>query len=59
MHDHLSRTRASVQSKLSTNKFTIDDPFQQQISIENIFDAIKVISTNNLFNLFSFISTDS
>ncbi|CAF2939128.1 unnamed protein product [Rotaria sp. Silwood2] len=46
IYDRLSRTTAAtVQPKISINKLTrqmsIDDPLQQQISIQNMFDAIK------------------
>ncbi|CAF1202666.1 unnamed protein product [Rotaria sp. Silwood1] len=49
IYDRLSRTTtttaATVQPKISINKLTrqmsIDDPLQQQISIQNMFDAIK------------------
>ena len=38
IYDSLSLATTSTQSRPST----IDDPLQQQISIQNMFDAIKV-----------------
>ncbi|CAF5221256.1 unnamed protein product [Rotaria magnacalcarata] len=46
MYDRLSRTTSKVQLKESVNKLTrrisSEDSLQQQISIQNMFDAIKV-----------------
>ncbi|CAF4462280.1 unnamed protein product [Rotaria magnacalcarata] len=45
MYDRLSRTTSKVQLKESVNKLTrrisSEDSLQQQISIQNMFDAIK------------------
>ncbi|CAF0893892.1 unnamed protein product [Adineta ricciae] len=42
IYDHLSRIKVTIEPEFSLNS-PFDDQLQQQISIENIFDAIKTV----------------
>jgi len=42
IYDHLSRTTPKLSINKLTRQMSMDDPLQQQISILNMFDAIKV-----------------
>jgi hypothetical protein len=48
IYDQLSRTTPKMSRQMS-----VDDPLQQQISIQNMFDAIKV--THFFFSFFIFV----
>jgi len=41
IYDHLSRTTPNISTNKPTRQMSSDDPLQQQISIQNMFDAIK------------------